>query len=598
MPFDGLAIRAICKELNQNFINARIDKIYQPEKEELFFTLRQHQGGNTRLVISANARWARFHQSSERKENPSQAPSFCMLLRKHLEGGKIKAIEQVGFERIVHIHVEALDEFREWNEKILVCEFMGRHSNIILINPKTGIIIDAIKRFGSDVNSYREVYPGKEYKSPPTQDKKSPLETSFADFYPSMWEKEGRTLASALFSVYSGISSFSAAEICKSCGFDPEMPVEQCGEIELSNLYYRVRDLIAAIGQGEIQPTVLSTKSGPQDFCPFLPAPIPDGTRFLHFETMNECSDYFYLQKLSKIRLENMKLTVSRKVKEQLDKAYKRRFLQDMDQSKAQDSEKYRNWGELLTAYAHQYKKGDKTAELEDFYTNEIVKIELSPRYTPIENAQKYFKIYNKSRGTLRHLQQRLQETNSEIEYLESVQVSIHSCETPTELDEIIEELEKEGYKVQKPVKTKGKSKGKSLRSEPRRFISSDNLEILVGRNNRQNDWLTLRQADRNDLWLHTKEIPGTHVIISLPKTCKSIHDVPDQTLEEAAALAAYFSKASESEKVPVDYTFRSNVRKPQGAKPGMVIYDHYWTLMTNPRSSMVQVLLEQLNEQ
>ncbi len=597
MPFDGLAIRAICKELTENFLNARIDKIHQPDKDELFFNLRQFKGGNSRLVVSANPRWARIHQSSERKENPHQAPAFCMLLRKHLEGGKIKAVEQLDFERIVHIHIEALDEFREWKEKILICEFMGRHSNIILVNPETGFIIDAIKRFGSDVNSYREVYPGKEYKSPPAQDKMNPLDASFADFYPAMWRDERRSLATALFSAYTGISPYSAAEICAGCGLDPDMPAGQCGEIELSRLYYRVRELIASIDQGENQPTVLSYKSDPQDFLSFKPAIYSGDAKWLHFATMNECCDYYYLQKLSKIRLENMKLSIARKVKESLDKGYKRKFLQEMDQAKAQDNEKYRKWGELLTAYAFQYKKGDKIAELEDFETGENISIELSPRYTPIENAQKYFKIYNKSRGTLRYLQQRLQETNSEIEYLESVQVSIHSCETPAELDEIIEELEKEGYHIQKQVKGKGK-KEKSRRSEPRRFISSDQLEILVGRNNRQNDWLTLRQADRSDLWLHTKEIPGTHVIVTLPGTCKSIHDVPDQTLEEAAALAAYYSKASESDKVPVDYTFRSNVRKPAGAKPGMVIYDHYWTLMANPRSQVVQDLLKQLDAQ
>ena len=279
---------------------------------------------------------------------------------------------------------------------------------------------------------------------------------------------------------------------------------------------------------------------------------------------------------------------MGRDIKTVLDKAYKKRFFQEGDMHQATEHEKFKTWGELITAYAYQLEKGMLEAHLEDYQRGGEVVVPLDPRYTPIQNAQKYFKVYNKSRKTLIHLGNLMAENQAEIDYLESVLVSIQQAECTGDMEEIAEELEKG-----KPGKDKRqKGTGTRPRSTPRRFTSSDGLEILVGRNNRQNDNLTLKTSDPGDLWLHTKNIPGTHVIIRLPRTVKTIHDVPDATLEEAALLAAHFSKARESEKVEVDYTFRSQVRKPGGARPGMVIYDNYWTLVVNPREDRVEKLL------
>jgi predicted ribosome quality control (RQC) complex YloA/Tae2 family protein len=238
MPFDGLVIRALAKELNNDLIDARIDKIHQPEKDELVFSIRQAKAGTVKLVISANPRWARFHISTEKKVNPSQPSAFCMLLRKYLEGGKIKEVKQNGMERIVHIRIEALNDFREWQDKLLICEFMGRHSNIILINPATGLIIDSIKKVSSEVSSYREVLPGKEYLSPPSQGKLDPGHTDYESFAAAMWRQEETTSAStALFNIYTGISPFSAREICRAAHTDDSLTVEECGEFELSRIY-------------------------------------------------------------------------------------------------------------------------------------------------------------------------------------------------------------------------------------------------------------------------------------------------------------------------------------------------------------------------
>lgn len=590
MPFDGFTIKAISSELNEELLDARIDKIYQPEKDEIILTVRKYKGNTYKLLISANAKWARMHISTDKMENPNTPPSFCMLLRKYLEGGKIKAVKQVDFERIVHIEIEALDDFREWKPKTLICEFMGRHSNIILVNPETNTIIDAIKKYGSELSSYREVLPGKEYIAPPSQDKLNPSASSFEDFVSFVWKNSDKTIAEALFNTYSGISPKSSEEICINTGIDPHLPAEECGEYELSKIYQKVQEILDSINNKNYTPTVIYKNSRhPLDFAPF-PIGTAVNVKAETFYSMNTACDEFFKEKMRLIRLESMKTNLLKNLKDFLNKAYKKQEHLEQDFMKAEENKKYKEWGELLTAYAHQYKKGDTKAVLEDFYTGEKVEIDLDPRYTPVQNAQRYFKIYNKSRNAIKHLEELMRKNQEEINYLESVAIAIREAESLEELEEIIEEIEKEGYIKEK----KKRSKNAIIKSSPRRFISSDGLEILVGRNNRQNDILTLKQADKNDLWLHTKDIPGTHVIVKLPPKIKSIHEVPDATLEEAAALAAYYSKAKEADKVPVDYTFRSNVKKPSGAKPGMVIYDNYWTIIANPHDERIKKLLSE----
>lgn len=585
MPFDGFAIRAICRELNHELSNARIDKVYQPEKDEIIFSIRAPGSKALRLLISANARWARMHTCEQKKANPTNPPAFCMLLRKYLEGGKIKEIKQLDFERIVHIYIEALDDFREWKTRVLICEFMGRHSNIILVNPENNVILDAIKKYGSDLSSFREVLPGKTYVSPPDQGKLNPLACSYNEYVQRMWKQENESsLSSALFNVFSGISPFTAREICMACNINPDMPVEECGEYEFSNVFRQIESILNIIDSSQAETRILFKKQQPWEFIVAAPSSQPENLNNKTFSSVNNGVDAYYQQRLDTIRLESSKVNINRTIKSYLDRAYRKKFLQEGDLSKAHDNEKYKTWGELLTSYAYQFKKGDKKAELEDFYTGETVTIDLDPRYTPIQNAQKYFKIYNKSRSALKHLEDLMAKNQQEIDYLESVLVAIREAESTAELDEVLEELTREDY-----LKQQSRSKTRQVRSEPRIYMSSDGLEIMVGRNNRQNDNLTLKQARGNDLWLHAKDIPGTHVIVKLPSTCSSINQIPDKTLEEAANLAAYFSKAQESGKVPVDYTFRANVRKPAGAKPGMVIYDNYWTIIANPQAAKTE---------
>lgn len=585
MPFDGFAIRAVCHELNHLLFNARIDKVYQPEKDEIVFSIRAPGSKPMRLLISANARWARMHTCEQKKANPANPPAFCMLLRKYLEGGKIKEIKQLDFERIVHIYIEALDDFREWKTRILVCEFMGRHSNIILLNPENDIILDAIKKYGSDLSSYREVLAGRTYVSPPDQGKLNPLNCSYEEYTRLMWHQENElSLSSSLFNVISGTSPLTAREICTACGINPDLPVEECGEYEFSSVFNQVHRMIDTIDNGQAQARLFFKKQQPWEFTVAVPSIPSESLNSIVVPSVNNGVDDYYQRRLDSIRLESSKTNINRIIKSYLDRAYRKRFLQEGDLNRAHDNVKYKTWGELLTSYAYQFKKGDKKADLADFYSGEPITIDLDPRYSPIQNAQRYFKIYNKSRSALKHLEELMARNQQEIDYLESVLVAIREAESMTELDEVHEELAKEDY-----LKQQSRNKTRQHRSEPRIYVSSDGLEILVGRNNRQNDNLTLKQARGNDLWLHAKDTPGTHVIVKLPSTCVSIDQVPDETLEEAANLAAYYSKAQESSKVPVDYTFRSNVRKPAGAKPGMVIYDNYWTIIANPQEAKTE---------
>lgn len=580
MPFDGLAVRAVSRELDACLKDGRIDKVYQPEKDELVLAIRLARGGTIRLLISANAKWARLHITADRKPNPSHPPVFCMLLRKYLEGGKIKQVEQMGMERIIRIRIEAMNDFREWQDKYLICEFMGRHSNIILANPETNMVIDAIKRINSEMSSYREVLPGRQYILPPSQGKIDPESADFDLFAAAMWDQDESTVASkALFNTYTGLSQFSARHICAAAGLAEGVSVGECGQYELDRVYQATRSLLDAINDGSGTPTVQYQKNVPVEFSPFEPFAAAGPVMVKTFTTMNEACDAFYSHKLRLLRLQSMQESLARKINEHLHKAHRKRFLQEGDFSQAGEKDIYKTWGELLTSYAHRFKKGDAVALVPDFITGEELALPLDLRYTPIQNAQRFFKIYNKAQGARKHLVRMMKETQDSIDYLESVLVSVRQAESPAEIDEIIEELEKENYMQAAPAR----GRKKVQRSVPRHFLSSDGLDILVGRNNLQNDRLTFKESRRGDLWLHARQIPGSHVIIGLPAHMTSIDQVPDRTLEEAASLAAYFSQAASAGKVPVDYTFRYNVKKPGGARPGMVIYDNYWTIMAVP---------------
>ena len=444
MPFDGLTARAISRELDTCLQDGRIDKVYQPEKDELVLSIRQVRGGTIRLLISANAQWSRLHITEERKANPSHPPTFCMLLRKHLEGGKIKQVEQIGMERIIRIRIEAMNDFREWQDKYLICEFMGRHSNIILVNSETNTVIDAIKRINSEMSSYREVLPGREYILPPSQGKMDPESADFDSFADAMWKQDESTeVSQALFNTYTGLSLFSARHICAASGLAAGVEVGECGQYELDRIYQTTRSLLTAINSGSGHPTVQYKKNHPVEFSPFEPLTEAGQLMVKTFTAMNEAANAFYSQRLSLLRLQSMQESMARKINEHLHKAQRKKFLQEGDLHQAGEKDMYKTWGELLTSYAHRFKKGDTVALVPDFITGEELALPLDVRYTPIQNAQRFFKIYNKAQGAKKHLVRMMKENQDNIDYLESVLVSVSQAESPAEIDEISEELER-----------------------------------------------------------------------------------------------------------------------------------------------------------
>ncbi len=591
MPFDSLTLTGLCTELNEKLTQARIHKIYQPRRDEITLVLRPREGSAIHLSISANAVNARIHISEVHPENPKQAPAFCMLLRKYLEGARVESIAQDGLDRVLQIHMLALNDFREWEAKTLICEFMGKHSNILLVNPADGHIIDAIRRYSHEVSTYREVLPGKTYIAPPPQEKHDVREISAEDFSRLAWNLENpETLSNAAFQVLSGMSPAAAVHFCRACRLEPDMPAEECGAYEFRLLHQTILQTVQKLtAAGQHTGYLLRVNGSYKDFAAYPLFPAKGEVKVIETESISAAATRFYAQKEENLQIEQLRQSMSRRLKAQLDKLCRKQHFQNGDKAQAIRNEKYKTWGELLTAYAWQFKKGDTEAVLADFYTGENVTIQLDRRYTPIENAQHFFKIYNKSRGTLLHLETLMAENQQEIDYLQNALLAMEQAESVRELSEIRLEMEKQGY-----LKAPAEKSRKPVREQklpPRRFLSSDGLPILVGRNSVQNDWL-VRHAASSDLWLHTKEIASSHIILPLPREITSIDEVPDSTLLEAAMLCAYYSQGRSGNKVPVDYTFIRNVKKPAGAKPGLVIYENCWTILVDPNSDAMAAIL------
>lgn len=584
MPFDGLAISHLVKELNQQLAGQRIEKIYQPERDQLTLVVRQKKG-SCHLIISINPRWGRMYISGERGENPAQPTAFCMLLRKHLEGAKILEFVQQDFDRVVWIKVSALNDLMEWQEKVLVCEFTGKNANVILIDPQKNTIVDGMKRYGHELSSHREVQPGVEYVSPPSQDKLNPMTCDYTMFYRSLWSENNHsaTISAALFRTLTGFSPVTCREICNLAGIDPDSPVEECGDYELSNLFFNIMPVLLS----ETNPALVEGVNGPEEYFPFIPGP-QENKNVVGYDSLNLAMDTFYKQRLAQVRLESLRSNISRNVKTLLDKAYRKLFFQEGDLEQAKKGEILKVYGELLTAYGYQIPKGLSKVKLPNFDGVGETEIELLPHLTPQQNAQRYFKQYAKAKKSRDLLEEFISHNLDEIRYLESIQVALDKASNIEEIEEIIDELEEQGF-----ARAKSRSKGRAAASKPRRFMSTDGLCIWVGKNNRQNETLTLKTSRKTDLWLHAQGYAGAHVILELPPSVTSIDDVPVSSLEEAAILAGYYSRGKDAEKVPVDYTFRSQVKKPRGARPGMVIYDNYWTVFVNPSDPRLQGLLQ-----
>jgi len=578
LSLDGIAIRALVDELKPQLMGGRIDRIQQPDNNSLMLTIRQ-PGKNYRLFLTINPQSARFHLTQISRPNPLQPPLFCMVLRKHLEGSKIIDIRQVGLERIVHFIFEGFDELGDKVSRTLIGEFMGKHSNLILVKDDEQIILDSIKRLSHAVNQYREVLPGVKYVAPPPQEKLSLETTTEERLVESLLAlAPEQKVYKALLNIIEGIGPQTAKELIIRSGLDDETRLEFLGEYEYVKLWGNINWLRTQIETQSYQPTLVKDLNGkPLAFAPFFLQQFT-GLEQEPYASMGALLEFFIGKNEEKNVFKQKSGDLERILDRELERCQKKLALQLEKQAEGEKANKYKLWGELLTANLYNLKQG-KEAKVYNFYSEEQeeIVIPLDPTLTPNENAQKYFKKYAKAKAGSEKAIEQSKATLEEINYLESIKSSLERAENLNDLQEIRWELEEAGYVKAKIIKAKGKDKSGSP-SEPLVFNISG-FKILVGKNNKQNDYVTFKLGKNEDLWLHVKDIPGSHVIIKNPEK----KEIPKTILDTAANLAAYYSKGRYSALVPVDYTHRKNVKKPGGAKPGMVIYENQKTIYITP---------------
>lgn len=584
MPFDGITINCLVNELNNKLKGGRVDKIHQPERSEIVMHIRS-LGGNYKLLLCANPSFPRVHITTTTKENPSSPPMFCMLLRKHLSNGKIVGFEQVEFERIIKMNIESTDELGFKGIKTLVIEIMGKHSNIILIDTN-GKILDSIYHVDLTVSSVRQVLPGLMYELPPSQGKSNPLCADEGDVKAVLTNGETE-LKSMLMSAYSGISPIVAAEIVyRSTGNSDTKGCEVNDAVRERTARSFVY-MINKIKSGEFSPTVMTNaQSGKMmDFTSIDISLYETLATSEKYETMSEALDGFYGKKALKEAMAQKSYDLLKFVNNNIDRCRKKLQIQNETLMKVKKRDKYKMYGDLITANIYRIVQGMESIEVENYYseTMEKIYIPLQKDLTPSQNAQKYYKRYNKDKTAEGETLKQKQINEQEIDYLESVQTAIINAENVTELNQIRDELTEQRYLRGRDKIRKNK---KAPLPTPMHYISSDGYDIYVGKNNLQNDYVTLKLSRSTDLWFHTKLIHGSHVLV---KTTDA-ETVPDNTYIEAATLAAYYSKARGGQNVPVDYTEVKNVKKPSGAKPGMVIYVNYNTIYTNPDETITRL--------
>lgn len=573
MALDGLVIANVIKELNDTLLGGRINKISQPENDALVLVIKNNRS-QYKLFLSANASLPLIYLTQENKPNPITAPNFCMLLRKHLNSARILSITQPGLERIIDIEIEHLNELGDVCTKHLITEIMGKHSNIIFCDDKK-MIIDSIKHISGLVSSVREVLPGRDYFIPETQDKWNPLTVDCEHFLEKVMTKP-LPIAKALYTSLTGISPLIANEICHRASIDGEASTSSLSEMERLHLYKNLERLMADIKNNSFFPNVIYQNGEPVEFSSTTLTTY-NSSEHKEFESISELLEQYYAQRNTLTRIRQKSVDLRKIVSNAIERTRKKYDLQ-MKQLKDTDKrDKYKVYGELITAYGYNVEEDSKQMTALNYYTNEEVTIPLDPTITPIENAKKYFDKYSKLKRTYEALTKFTEETKEELEHLESISAALDIALQEEDLIQLKEELMEYGYMKRKFVSKKDAKKQKSA-SKPFHYISSDGFHMYVGKNNFQNDELTFKFAVGNDWWFHAKGMAGSHVIV---KT--NGEELPDRTFEEAGKLAAYYSKARELSKAEIDYTEKKNVKKPNGGKPGFVVYYTNYSLIIEP---------------
>ncbi|MFQ6337600.1 NFACT family protein [Bacillus sp. AF62] len=567
MAFDGLFTRAITHEIGNSLYTGRISKIYQPSKYEILLHIRAN-GKNQKLILSSHPTYARLHLTNQNYDSPAIPPMFCMLLRKHLEGGFIEKIEQINLERIIQITVRSRNEIGDESLKTLVIEIMGRHSNIILVDTKTNVILDSLKHISLAVNRHRTVYAGAEYIAPPAQHKINPLQIETNDEFIRPLDFLSGNMDKQLVGTFTGISPLFAKEVVKKAGM--------VNEKALADAFFSIQKPLLT----HTYSPAMTTSNGKEFFYLFPLAHLQGEDKT--FSSVSELLDRFFFGKAERDRVKQQAHDLERFMQNEKNKNEKKLIKLEKTLQDAGKADKYQLFGELLTANMYALKKGDKDIEVVNYYDENggTVKITLDPLKTPSENAQRYFQKYQKAKNSVVVVEEQIEKTNEEILYFDSLLQQMEAASSK-DIEEIREELAEEGYVRNRKTKNAKKKPTKPVLDK---YLASDGTEIFVGKNNKQNDYLTTKFARRDEIWLHTKDIPGSHVVI------RSLEPA-EETLLEAAKIAAYYSKAKESSSVPVDFTKIRHVKKPSGAKLGFVTYDNQQTVYVTPDADIVMKL-------
>ena len=579
MAFDGVTIAGIVSELKDKLIGNRIYKIAQPEKDELILTVKG-SCGQVRMLMSADASLPLLYLTQKNKTSPMTAPNFCMLLRKHLQNARIVSVTQPGLERIVRFELEHLNELGDLCRKYLIIELMGKHSNIIFCDDQDKII-DSIKHISGMVSSVREVLPGRQYFIPKTQDKAELLSCSQEEMA-AVLRAKSLPLYKAVYTGFTGISPSIAQELCYRAGVDADLPSAGLEAEALDRMVSVLSGLAADIRSEKFCYNVVYENKQPAEYAAVQLSSYEEGQR-RRFECISELLEYYYAEKNTITRIRQRSVDLRKIVTTALERNVKKYDLQVKQLQDTDKRETYRVYGELLNAYGYGVEAGAKSMEALNYYTDENITIPLDPMLTAGENAKKYFDKYQKLKRTYEALTTLTKETKEEIEHLSSISIALDIALKEEDLVQIKEELIESGY-----IRRKGNTKREKITSKPFHYVSSDGYHIYVGKNNYQNEELTFKFATGNDWWFHTKGIPGSHVVV------KSNNDeLPDRVFEEAGKLAAHYSQARGQEKVEIDYTQKKNVKKPNGSKPGFVVYYTNYSLVIDSDITGITRFLE-----
>ncbi len=564
MSFDGVFTHAMVNELRETLLSGRISKIHQPYENEIVLVIRS-RGKNHRLLLSAHPSYARVQITQIDYQNPDNPPNFVMMLRKYLDGAILENIEQIENDRVIHFHFAKRNELGDLQNIILIVELMGRHSTIVLVNQETGKILDAIKHIGSSQNTYRSLLPGVEYIAPPKQEVLNPFSSDKEKIFQRLSQTELEP--KAIQHQFQGIGFDTAQELTKRL-------------LERPNEKMVVWDEFFSSIINHPDPTFYET-TNKDFFTPIVYQVFSEqASAVTTYPTLSQLLDSYYHEKVEKDRAKQQGGELIRKIENELKRNKNKLKKREQTLKESENAENYRRDGELLTTFLTQVPRGAKEVVLPNYYEEDRpIKIALDPALTPNQNAQKYFHRYQKLKNAVKLIGEQIQEAKDEIQYLESV-LSQLEIAGPMDIEAIKEELTVEGYLKKKTQKKQKKKKP----SQPDQYFSSDGTLILVGKNNLQNDQLTMKTAKKTDYWLHAKNIPGSHVIIK--------SDQPsDETITEAAELAAYFSKYRYSAQVPVDLVQVKHIRKPNGAKPGYVIYENQKTVIVTPEEEKITAM-------